>query len=78
MIGQIIFDSEGLGANRNLSGKLGMKLAIRLLHCCNQHCRLIYTETCPSLYNSVGSLYFVSVSPDFICCQLWSFSNEFR
>ena len=28
MIGQIIFDSGGLGANRKVSGKLGMKLAI--------------------------------------------------
>ena len=28
MIGQIIFESRGLGANRNASGKLGMKLAI--------------------------------------------------
>ena len=27
MIGQIIYDSGGLGANRNVSGKLGMKLA---------------------------------------------------
>ena len=29
MIGQIVLDSGGLGANRNVSGKLGMKLAIR-------------------------------------------------
>ena len=28
MIGQIIFDSGGFGANRNMSGKLSMKLAI--------------------------------------------------
>ena len=28
MIGQIVFDSGGLGANQNVSGKLGMKLAI--------------------------------------------------
>ena len=28
MIGKIIFDSGGLGANRNVSGKLGMKLAM--------------------------------------------------
>ena len=28
MIGQIVFNSGGLGANRNVSGKLGMKLAI--------------------------------------------------
>ena len=28
MIGQIIFDSGGLGANRNVSRKYGMKLAI--------------------------------------------------
>ena len=28
LIGQIFFYSEGLGANRNVSGKLGMKLAI--------------------------------------------------
>ena len=28
MIGQIVFNSGGLGANQNVSGKLGMKLAI--------------------------------------------------
>ena len=28
MIGQIVFNSGGLGANRNVSGKLSMKLAI--------------------------------------------------
>ena len=28
MIGQIIFDAGGLGANRYVSGKLGMKLAM--------------------------------------------------
>ena len=31
MIGQIIYDSGGLGANRNVSGKLGMKLAIQFV-----------------------------------------------
>ena len=30
LIGQIFFYSGGLGANRNVSGKLGMKLAIAL------------------------------------------------
>ena len=30
LIGQIFFYSEGLGAKRNVSGKLGMKLAISL------------------------------------------------
>ena len=29
MIGQIVFNSGGLGANRNVWGKLGMKLAIK-------------------------------------------------
>ena len=29
LIGQIFFYSGGLGANRNVSGKLGMKLAIK-------------------------------------------------
>ena len=28
MIGQIVFNSGGLGANRNVSGKLGNELAI--------------------------------------------------
>ena len=28
MIGQIVFNSGGLGANQNVSGNLGMKLAI--------------------------------------------------
>ena len=28
MIGQIVFNSGRLGANRNVAGKLGMKLAI--------------------------------------------------
>ena len=28
LIGQIVFYSGGLGANRNVLGKLGMKLAI--------------------------------------------------
>ena len=32
LIGQIFFYSGGLGANRNVLGKLGMKLAIRLLN----------------------------------------------
>ena len=28
MVGQIVFNSGGLRANRNVSGKLGMKLAM--------------------------------------------------
>ena len=32
LIGQIVFNSGGLGANHNMSGKLGMKLAILKSH----------------------------------------------
>ena len=32
MIGQIIFDSGGLGANRNVSGKLGIKWLLLFYH----------------------------------------------
>ena len=39
LIGQIFFYSGGLGANRNVSGKLGMKLAICIV--CDQGALLI-------------------------------------
>ena len=41
MIGQIIFDSGGLGANQNVSGKLGMKLATKDI--CSRH--VVKTQT---------------------------------
>ena len=59
MIGQIIFDPGGLWANRNVSGKLGMKLAIDFFV---EPCQLVvmWLMTLPSEHCHTGGIFIVS------------------